>query len=647
MADASAVTILIIDDDEAKRYSVTKILQKAGYATFEASTGAEGLRLAAELPDLVVLDVKLPDISGFEVCRRLKADPFTTDIPILHLSTTFVGLEDKVQGLEGGADGYLTDVLEPLELIATVKALLRARRAEEAAQISNRQWQTTFDAINDGVLMLDRDGTVVQVNQAMERILGQPWNNLHGRLFHELLGLPVAPESSPFLRMIESQNREVAEVTRAGRWLHVAVDPLKNSQGALRGALSIVSDVTDRRQMEEELRCRAEALGAADQRKDELLAMLAHELRNPLAPILNCLELIRQANPQEGDLALSLEIAERQVRHMARLLDDLLDVSRFTQGKIQLQKSLVDFSTIVAHAVETATPLIESKRHRLAVNLPAEPINVHGDPTRLEQIVSNLLNNAAKYTESEGQITLSVVREDAELVLCVADSGIGLSEEMLTRVFDLFTQADLSLDRTQGGLGIGLTLVRSMVELHGGSVSARSAGLGRGSEFTVRLAASAISPAQGLTASPAARRSGASLRILIVDDHMDSATSLARLLRSWGHRALATHDGPAALEALDADTYDVILLDIGLPGMNGYEVAERVRERLGGDKMSLVALTGYGQKEDLRRSEFAGFNHHLVKPVTPDALQELLLNLNIGAPFSLAANHESLGDDAS
>lgn len=631
MGDVSTVTILVVDDDEAKRYSVSRILRRAGFVVREAGTGADALRLVADLPDLVVLDVKLPDVSGFEVCRRIKAAPSTSAIPVLHLSTTFVDLEDKVQGLEGGADGYLTDVLEPLELIATVKALLRARQAEEAAHISNRRWQATFDAVNDGIMLLDRNGTVIQVNQATERIFAQPWNELHGKSFHELLGVPDGPEGSPFVRMAGSQNREVIEVTRAGLWLHVAVDPLKDRQGALKGAICIVSDVTTRRQMEEELRRRAEELASADRRKDEFLAMLAHELRNPLAPILNCLGLIREEDPGSQDVGLSLAIAERQVKHMARLLDDLLDVSRFTQGKIQLQKSPVDFATVVAHAVEISTPLIEAKKHRLAVNLPDEPVRLKGDPTRLEQVVANLLNNAAKYSEPGGTITLTVAREGDELITRVADTGIGLSADMLGRVFDLFTQADLSLDRTQGGLGIGLTLVRSLVELHGGSVTVHSAGLGRGSEFTVRLP---ITP-PGLTVrEPApppstARRMDERLRILVVDDHADSAISLARLLKSWGHQTRVAHDGPTAIQSLCDDDHDLILLDIGLPGMSGYEVAAQMRGRPGGDRLVLIALTGYGQEQDLRRSEFAGFDRHLVKPVTPDTLQELLLDLDV------------------
>ncbi|QEH34524.1 Sensor protein EvgS precursor [Aquisphaera giovannonii] len=623
MADPAAALILVVDDDEAKRYSITKILQKAGYRIRQAVTGGEALRMVAELPDLVVLDVKLPDVSGFEVCRRIKADPVTSEIPVLHMSTTFVDLEDKLQGLEGGADGYLTDVLEPLELIATVKALLRARRAEEAAQISNSQWQATFDAINDGVVLLDREGLVIQVNQAMERIFEAPWDELHGRDFHDLFGLPAGADASPFTRMASSQAREEAEVTRGGRWLHVTVDPLRSARGTPRGALGIVSDVTARRLMEEELRRRAEELATADRRKDEFLAMLAHELRNPLAPIMNCLGLIRREAPPGQVLGLSLEIVERQVKHMSRLLDDLLDVSRFSQGKIQLRKADVDFSAVVAHAVETATPLIQGKQHRLTVRLPEGPLPLHGDPTRLEQVVANLLNNAAKYTNPGGDIRLSVDREGGELALRVADTGIGMSGEMMARVFDLFAQADLSLDRSQGGLGIGLTLARNLVELHGGRIEVRSEGPGRGSEFTVHFPLAEPAPAAVAPPAPAAT-AATRLRILVVDDHSDSATSLAQLLVSWGHDAGVAPDGPAALRRFSERPCDAVVLDIGLPGMDGFEVAARLRACPDGDRARLIALTGYGQQQDIRRSAESGIDHHLVKPVEQDVLRGLL-----------------------
>ncbi len=620
-------TILVVDDDEAKRYSIVKILQKAGFQTVEVATGAEALRSIANMPDLVILDVKLPDLSGFEVCRRIKADPKTSAVPILHLSTTFVDLEDRVQGLEGGADGYLTDVLEPIELIATVRALLRARRAEEAAQISNRQWQITFDAVNDGLVLLTREGHVAQVNQALRRMVGRPSERLTGCSFDGLLALGGDPESSPFLRMSKSQAREVVELTLDGCWLHVAVDPLRDWQGEVAGAICIVSDVTERHEMEEELRRRAAELAAADRRKDEFLAMLAHEMRNPLAPIVNSLELIRLHADGREAFAPALEIASRQVRHMTRLLDDLLDVSRFIQGKVHLRKEPVALSEVISHALETATPLITSKRHHLEVSLPDEPVILLGDETRLAQVVGNLVNNAAKYSEPGGQIMLTAQQEDGDLVLRVADRGIGMSPEMQERVFDLFSQADLSLDRTQGGLGIGLTLVRSLVELHGGTASVKSPGLGKGSQFIVRLPIPKNLPPPAPAASGAADDAAfRPLQVLVVDDHRDSAQSLARVLRLWGHDARVVHDGPAAIDAVadGGNAFDLVLLDIGLPGMDGYQVATQVRQSIGSSAPRLIALSGYGQEQDLERSRGAGFDDHLVKPVNLETLQRLL-----------------------
>jgi PAS domain S-box-containing protein len=622
-------TVLIVDDDAAKRHAIAKILRRAGFAIRECETGVEGLRLAGEKPSLIILDVKLPDVSGFEVCRRIKEDPATAAIPVLHISTTFVDIEDRVHGLEGGADGYLTDVLEPIELIATVRALLRARRAEEAAQISTRQWQVTFDAISDGVVLLDQSGQVIQSNTAMEGILRKSWNDLCGRSIQEIMPIPFGAKESPFLRMLGSGQREAAELTLGDRWLLVTVDPLRDSGGAVKGGLCIASDITPRRRLEVELRRRAEELAAADRRKDEFLAMLAHELRNPLAPIANALEAIRLNRNDRAATDEALDIAGRQVGHMARMLDDLLDVSRFTRGNVQLRKAPVDLATILTQAVETSRPLIEAGGHELSTSFPAAPVWLEGDPTRLAQVISNLLNNAAKYTDRGGRITLTAVREGNEAIVTVRDNGFGLSAEMLPRVFDLFTQEDRSLDRAQGGLGIGLTLVRSLVQLHGGSISAQSAGPGLGSEFRIRLPAlSSVPPSpirngDSVSTPPSPPRG---LRLLVVDDSQDSARSLARVLKLWGYGVRVAHDGPEAIEAALSEPFDVILLDIGLPGMDGYQVAERLRAELGVDGPALVALTGYGQEEDVARSRRVGFDDHLVKPVNLDRLRELLVD---------------------
>jgi len=626
MADQPPDTVLIVDDDEAKRHAIAKILRKAGFTIREGETGAEGLRLAAEKPALIILDVKLPDVSGFEVCRRIKEDPATASIPVLHISTTFVDIEDRVQGLEGGADGYLTDVLEPLELVATVKALLRARRAEEAAQISTRQWQVTFDAISDGVVLLDQVGRAVQVNSAMEGILGRPWDELAGQSIHALLPASLAPAASPFLRMLDSGRREALELTVGERWLRVTVDPIRDAGGIIRGGLCIASDITDRRRLEEALKRRAEELAAADRRKDEFLAMLAHELRNPLAPIANALESIRLNQGHAAVTEEAVDIARRQVEHMARLLDDLLDVSRFTRGNVQLRKTIVDLKSVLERAVETSRPLIEARGHEFLASIPDAPVWLEGDPTRLAQVVANLLNNAAKYTDPGGRISLTVAREGDEAIVRVRDNGIGLGVEMLPRVFDLFAQEDRSLDRSQGGLGIGLTLVRSLVQHHGGSIAAESAGPGMGSEFTVRLP---VLPDEAASAQDTVVDSSATSpprlqRVLVVDDSRDAATSLAQVLTLWGHEARVAHDGSEAIEATMGETFDVVLLDIGLPGMDGFQVAKKIRERLGPDSPMLIALTGYGQESDFARSRGVGFSDHLVKPVSLDRLQALI-----------------------
>ncbi|WP_406699624.1 response regulator [Singulisphaera sp. Ch08] len=370
----------------------------------------------------------------------------------------------------------------------------------------------------------------------------------------------------------------------------------------------------------------------ADRRKDEFLAMLAHELRNPLAPILNAIHYMRAETLDVSAVEQAREIAERQVRHLARLVDDLLDVSRISSGKIQLRKESIELADAVNRAVETSRLLIQLRGHHLTVTLPQEPLPLEADAARIEQVMANLLNNAAKYTEEGGQISLAVEGRGKNLEIRVCDTGIGIAPELLPRVFDLFTQDTRSLDRSQGGLGIGLTLVRNLVEMHGGSVEVRSEGLGKGSEFIVRLprrngeAVISDSPRP----EPMPRRSevageSSPKKILVVDDNVDGALMLARLLRGWGHQLAVAHDGHTAIElAREQQPFDVVFLDIGLPGMNGYQIAQALRGEAGFEHTLLVALTGYGQGEDRRRSSEAGFDCHLVKPVDPSELKGML-----------------------
>ena len=578
-------------------------------------------------PDLVILDVKLPDINGLEVCRRIKSDPATSAIPVLHISTTFVHIEDKVQGLDSGADGYLTNAAEPLELLATVRALLRARKAEDAAQISTRQWQTTFDAISDGVMLLDASGKVVQANRTLERILGLPWTEVVSRELSEIWAGQSHPEGSLFARMLASGTRESGDLSLGDCWLHVAVDPLRDNKGSIKGALCLVSDITNRKRMEMQLLRQAEKLTEASQRKDEFLAMLAHELRNPLAPLANSLEIIRVQVKGNTVVEESLDVARRQIQHMSRLLEDLFDVSRITRGCVELRKHPVDLNLVVKHAVEATIPMMEGARHKLTIHLPNESLWVEGDSTRLEQIGSNLLNNAAKYTEPGGQITIALGREADHAVLSVHDTGIGISPELQKHIFDIFVQADRSLDRAHGGLGIGLTLVRSLVELHGGTVSVSSPGPGQGSVFGVRLPIiKGRSPHAGNAAPTSTKDLARHLRILVVDDNRDSARTMAHILQLDGHEAFLAYDGLSVFDQVAAHRPEVILLDIGLPGIDGYQVAQQLRQRYPKDDLMLIAVTGYGGEPNNARAQLAGFDHFLVKPVNLLALKDTLAN---------------------
>jgi CheY-like chemotaxis protein len=361
-------------------------------------------------------------------------------------------------------------------------------------------------------------------------------------------------------------------------------------------------------------------------RKDEFLAMLSHELRNPLSAIFNALHVLRLQHTENPIQQKAKIIIERQVGQLAHLIDDLLEVSRVITGRIQLHQERLEMRGIVERAIESARPLIDRRKHELSVSLPAEPIWLQGDPTRLEQVVVNLLNNAAKYTDAGGHIRLTARQEGGEVVLGVRDTGVGIAPELLPRIFDLFTQADRTLDRSRGGLGIGLSLVQRLVELHGGTVGAHSAGIGQGSEFVVRLPA--LYPArESLAPIETAKQPTETSRVLVVDDNTDAADILVMMLQMFGHEVQAAYSGQTALETAVEYQPDFVLLDIGLPDMNGYEVARRLRQQPLAKDVRLIAMTGYGQDSDRQRSEEAGFDRHLVKPVDPEELQDLLATL--------------------
>lgn len=495
---------------------------------------------------------------------------------------------------------------------------------------SGEGYRLLLEAVRDyAIILMDPEGRVASWHPGAERLLGYRREEIIG-LDAARLFTPEDVERGAHLQELKM----AAEQGRAAddRW-HMRKDgttffgsgittPVRDAAGALRGYGKVMRDRTDWKRQEEELRNRAEALARADQDKDEFLAILAHELRNPLAPIFYALRILEQDDPALRRSARG--IVERQVQRLARMIDDLLDINRISTGKIELRREPVTLRALVAHAAETARPLFEARRQGFSVSLPEEEVWLDADPARLEQVLANLLHNAAKFTGDGGAISITAERPDDSITLRVTDNGTGIPPDLLPHVFDLFKQGSRSLDRPQGGLGIGLTLARKLVEMHGGSIEVHSPGTGHGSEFTIRL------PVIPRTAEPedrpraAASSPARSLRILVVDDNEDTAEMMSLLLGMEGHDVEVAHTGPSALEAAAAHRPDVIVLDIGLPGLDGYQVAQRLRQDPAFQDVLLIAASGYGQEADRRRSWEAGFDHHLVKPVNPEELRRLL-----------------------
>ena len=503
-----------------------------------------------------------------------------------------------------------------------------AQKRAEAQLREQREWfEVTLASIGDAVIATDTHGSVTFLNPMAEKMTGWKSDEAIGKPLHTVFRIINEHTRKSAENPVDRVLREGIIVGLANHTALIAKDgtetaiedsaaPIWSANRELSGVVMVFHDVTDRRRAEAALR-------EADRRKDEFLATLAHELRNPLAPIRQATFISKAAGATEAQKRWSNDVIERQVRHMSLLLDDLLDISRVTRGTLVLRLQPADLTSMIDAAVETARPAIDGKKHALTVEVPDEPVRFSADPLRMAQILSNLLTNAAKYTDPEGHIRLTACCDDDEIVIRVSDTGIGMSAEALPRIFEMFSQIGSARDRSEGGLGIGLALTKGLVELHGGTIHAHSPGLGRGSEFVVRLPRKPAPDSGGLAGLEGARPV-VSRRVLIADDNRDAADTLAEFLRMEGHEVKLVHDGPAAVAAFAAFRPHVVLLDIGMPGLSGYEVARKMRELEPRSDVTLIAITGWGQESDKQRALHAGFDYHLTKPCDLQRVSQLI-----------------------
>ncbi len=783
MPERPLTTILHVDDNEANRYVVNRMLRNAGFNVVEAATGEAALQSVAQaIPDLIVLDVQLPGMNGFEIAHRLKADPTTTSIPILLLSASLTDSKDKVQGLESGADSYLIQPVEAIELIATVRALLRMRQAEESALTLAKQWQATFDAMNDGVCLLNQEGRVLRCNSAMTKLLNKPFNEINGCLHQELMQTsPDSTEVTLFTRVQETGQRESMELRFGDQWFSVTTDPIFDGDGVVAGAVYIVADITDRRQAEEDLRAseerfrlllenvedyaiffmdthgcvsrwslgaerilgyqEAEILGqsgsiiftpedrdlgedqgeltkaltegraederwhvrkdgsrfwasgivtllrdetgqargfskimrdfterkrAEDERaqllireqearaaseaslraaesanrlKDEFLATLSHELRSPLNAMLGWIQLLNTRKFDEATTARAMETIERSARSQSQLVEDLLDVSRIIQGKLRLKVRPVELVKVIEAAIETVRPAAEAKAIQLQTVLDPAAGLIAGDFDRLQQIVWNLLSNAIKFTPKDGHVQVGLKQTNSHVEIAIADTGEGINPDFVPYVFERFRQADSSSTRPFNGLGLGLAIVRHLVELHGGTVHAESEGEGRGATFTVKLPSIPVAievnnPEQlhptvssGVPFDSAPSLDG--LRVIVVDDEVDSREFIIAALEQCGAQVTGVGSAKEAIEAVSQVKADVLVSDIGMPGEDGYSLIRKVRALSAeqGGQIPAVALTAYARAEDRTKAIAQGFQMHIPKPVEPTELATVVASL--------------------
>ncbi len=673
------INILIVDDEPKNLLVLETVLDDPGYRLVRASSADQALlALVVEEFALLILDIRMPGMTGFELAQMIKDRKKTSRVPIIFLTAYYNEDQHVLEGYGTGAVDYLHKPVNPAVLRSKVAVFAELHRKKREcdmacrvllAEVSERRRaEEQLRELNDTLesRVTERTGALHEIDERMRLATEATgvgiwqWNVITNQMrwdaqMFRIYGITPTPDgivpysdwSSSVLPEDLAEQEQVLQdtVTRCGsscreyriqrrdnrecRNIKTVETIRMNAQGKAEWVVGTNLDVTERKQLEI-------AQQDADRRKDEFLALLAHELRNPLAPIKNSLELMKLASGNADQIERARAIIERQVIQMVRLVDDLLDVSRIARDQLELKKERVELALIVQQAVEVCHPHCELAGHEITLALPPEPIFLHADATRLLQVFGNLLTNACKFTQPGGCICLTAERQGHEVAITVKDTGIGIAPEMLSKVFDLFTQIDSSLERTKGGLGIGLSLAKRLTELHGGTVTAHSEGPDRGSEFVVRLpimeeipkpapptvGASTLGASTLVAPTPTTTR-----RILVVDDNQDAATTLAMLLDLDNNQTRMAHDGLEAVQQAEAFRPAVILLDIGMPKMNGYDVCRAIREQPWGQDIVMIALTGWGKDEDRHKSKEAGFDGHMVKPVDYAALMKLLATL--------------------
>ena len=639
LAAPNGARVLLADDNADLREYARRLL--AGSYDVEAVGDGEAALAAARArrPDVIVSDVMMPKLDGLGLVRELRADPALGTVPVILLSAR-AGDEARLEGLASGADDYLTKPFSARELLVRVGALLQSaqvrRKAHEEVERNAARFEALLNGAPLGVYLVDDHFRVAAVNPVATPVFGDI-PGLIGRDFDEVIRVlwpkryadelvlrfrHTLATGEPYVEQERAERRADSGIVEYYAW-RINRIPLEEGRfGVVCYFRDVSRSVMDR-----------EALRDSDRRKDEFLATLSHELRNPLAPLRNALHVLRKARESDPTtVARFYDMMERQVNHLVHLVDDLLEMSRISRGALELKSEPVEIAAAVRNAVETSEPLMQAAGHRLTVTLPPEKLVVQGDAVRLAQILANILNNAAKYTDAGGSIRVDVRREGDTVAIAIADNGPGIGPDALPRIFEMFNRGEQG--RRHDGLGIGLSLSRRLAEMHGGTLDAASAGPGHGSEFTVRLPLARAPERPALSAAPLPSDT-APRRLLVVDDHVDAADSLAVLLKLLGAEVNVARDGFEALSALESIDPDAILLDIGMPGMDGYETARRIRARYPERRAALIALTGWGQEQDRQRARDAGFDHHVVKPADIAALRSILAALPAGSEPSV------------